>query len=726
MANVAFKRGLASALKAESFTAADGVFYLTTDTHRLYVGQDSNLIELNRYVKVVDKIANLPANPAQDDFAFVTGGSMLLVCTDPTATGASKWTQINDPDTNTDTTISLKETPVVTSDDSGVSITITFAQVENNRKIEGSTTEKSDIPVTFKIKSSDIATANNIAVAIGSTAGVGSSTIAVSGAGSAESSVTLKQGPNVTVADDGKNNITISATDTTYTLGAGANSIALTDINENPAGAIPVAGDGDYITATVDAENGLKVSHKTYTTLEPTAGQNELLVHGKDFTVVTGVTRDTGGHITGYATKKYTLPADNDTFITKASLSASANGNLNLALTDNKDTPISATTADEDGNGPLYMLVGKNKTKIFNQGILDVYTTGEIDEKINGINAMVYRGTVGGDSATVKDLPTSGVAIGDTYKVAQIGTYGTYNCDIGDLLIATGTEVDGVIFGAITWTYVPSGDDTDTQYTFTNDGTNNATLNLTVKGASDPTGSVTFEGGTAITLAGEVGKITINHGDVSTTPSTGDAVSGYGGTFNAITGLTVNAQGHVTGYTTTAVTLPSEQNIAHNLSVGNNHTITLTGPNDVTSGVALVAGNSITLTDNAADGQITVGHAAYGTTITPTKDTESNGLLTHGGTFTVVTAVARDATGHVSGYTTKEFTMPADNNTTYELSGKAIVSDTGVATISTVLTADGATDAGAVQANIQSSSLKVSAPTGTTNTIAIDLEWGSF
>ena len=190
MANVAFKRGLSSALKAEGFTAADGVFYLTTDTHRLYVGQGSNLIELNRYVKVVNKATNLPASPAQDDFAFVTEGNMLLVCTNPAATGTSKWTQINPPDTNTDTTISLKDAPVVSSDGSGVSITITFAQVENDR-ITDATTEKADIPVTFKIKSSDIATANNIAVAIGSTAGVGSSTIAVSGAGSVESSVTL-------------------------------------------------------------------------------------------------------------------------------------------------------------------------------------------------------------------------------------------------------------------------------------------------------------------------------------------------------------------------------------------------------------------------------------------------------------------------------------------------------------------------------------------------------
>nr|DAF37517.1 MAG TPA: hypothetical protein [Caudoviricetes sp.] len=46
--------------------------------------------------------------------------------------------------------------------------------------------------MSFKINSSDIATANSIAVAIGSKAVTGGSTIAVSGAGSAASSVTLK------------------------------------------------------------------------------------------------------------------------------------------------------------------------------------------------------------------------------------------------------------------------------------------------------------------------------------------------------------------------------------------------------------------------------------------------------------------------------------------------------------------------------------------------------
>lgn len=54
MANVSFKRGPAANLAAAGFSAQDGVFYLTTDTHRLYVGQDSELVDLNRYIKYVD------------------------------------------------------------------------------------------------------------------------------------------------------------------------------------------------------------------------------------------------------------------------------------------------------------------------------------------------------------------------------------------------------------------------------------------------------------------------------------------------------------------------------------------------------------------------------------------------------------------------------------------------------------------------------------------------
>lgn len=720
MANVAFKRGLSTALTAAGFTAADGVFYLTTDTHRLYVGQDTKLIELNRYVKVVANTDALPASPAKDDFAFVTAGNMLLVCKNPTATGLDKWTQINPPDTNTDTTISVKGTPTVTSDSTGVTINFTFGQVEHNRKNNG-TTEKADIPVSFKIASSDIATANNIAVAIGSkSVAGGGSTISVSGAGSAASSVTLKPGANVKITDNGKNTITFEATDTKYNLEAAANVIAL-KTGATTSGSVAVAGDGTYITATADATNGLKVSHTTYAALTATKEAAATLSHGGNFTAVTGVTRDGGGHITGYTTKLFTLPADNNNINTSMTIAAADKGNLNISITDNKGTTISGSTPkDTDGNGPLYLTV--NGTKVYNQGAIEFYTKGQIDEKINGINAMVYKGTVGGDSATVKALPTTGVAVGDTYMVAVAGSYGTHSCDVGDLLIATGAEANGIITGTITWTYVPSGDDTDTHYTLSNNS--GTTISLKVDGTSTTSGAVQIAAGTTMSVAGGQNKITIGHANVAHTPSSGDAVTGWGGKFNAITGITVNAQGHVTGYTTSAITMPAAPDVSHTLSVGTGHAISLNGPAGAASSVSLAAGSSIILTDNAEKKTITIGHAAYSTTLAGTPQTAAS--LSHGGTFTVVTGVSRDATGHVSGYTTKQYTLPADNNTRYTLTGSTTVNK-GVASITNTLKEEGTTSTfGTTVATVKSNTLAITAPSGTTNTISIDLEWGTF
>lgn len=54
---------------------------------------------------------------------------------------------------------------------------------------------------------------------------------------------------------------------------------------------------------------------------------------------------------------------------------------------------------------------------------LDIYTQDEVDDKIStqlkAVNAMTYKGTIGSVGATVTDLPTTGVSIGDTYKVNE-------------------------------------------------------------------------------------------------------------------------------------------------------------------------------------------------------------------------------------------------------------------------------------------------------------------
>lgn len=79
--------------------------------------------------------------------------------------------------------------------------------------------------------------------------------------------------------------------------------------------------------------------------------------------------------------------------------------------------------------------------------------------KIQTADAMIYRGTV----ATANDLTTKSAAIGgahvgDTYKATAEFTLGDVKVNIGDLLIARGTEENGIITSAtLDWDHVPSG-----------------------------------------------------------------------------------------------------------------------------------------------------------------------------------------------------------------------------------------------------------------------------
>jgi hypothetical protein len=77
-----------------------------------------------------------------------------------------------------------------------------------------------------------------------------------------------------------------------------------------------------------------------------------------------------------------------------------------------------------------------------------------INDHIKAANAMTYKGAVDGET---KNLPTSGVKVGDTYVVTK--AFGTYLP--GDLLIATGTETgegdDAVITSGLAWDHVVTG-----------------------------------------------------------------------------------------------------------------------------------------------------------------------------------------------------------------------------------------------------------------------------
>ena len=80
MANVFFKRGLHAGLPTSGTSSVvDGAFYLTTDTHRLYVGQGQDLVELNKSITSVANVSNLPTGTgvAVGQFYYVENSNIL-------------------------------------------------------------------------------------------------------------------------------------------------------------------------------------------------------------------------------------------------------------------------------------------------------------------------------------------------------------------------------------------------------------------------------------------------------------------------------------------------------------------------------------------------------------------------------------------------------------------------------------------------------------------------
>ena len=116
MANVGFKLGLQPALDAllalgKNAGATEGSFYLTSDTHRLYIGNsDGSLSPVNEGVTTVAEIGDLPrvttdkAAAYVGRFYYVTQSNILCVF------NGKAWAQINTDTTVKEVTHSLEQT----------------------------------------------------------------------------------------------------------------------------------------------------------------------------------------------------------------------------------------------------------------------------------------------------------------------------------------------------------------------------------------------------------------------------------------------------------------------------------------------------------------------------------------------------------------------------------------------------------------------------------------
>ena len=121
MANVGFKMGEQSALKTihDNKQAVEGTFYLTSDSHRLYIGLNGGTVApVNEGVITVDSVNDLPSVTDHDltagSFYYAKNDNILCVY------NGSKWVQINSVVTNTSAAAAVSTAEGVTDVDTSI------------------------------------------------------------------------------------------------------------------------------------------------------------------------------------------------------------------------------------------------------------------------------------------------------------------------------------------------------------------------------------------------------------------------------------------------------------------------------------------------------------------------------------------------------------------------------------------------------------------------------
>lgn len=452
MSNVSFLRGLHASLPAAG-KAIDGAFYLTTDSHRLYVGDSNkNLVDLNKYIITVASVDALSGVSAQEgDFYYAEKENALVL------RKSNSWKLINQ---NTNTT----------NESASATYTVSAASDVATIKFEYAVTDDNEDSV------------------------------------SANDSFTITAGDNINLTADGKNLVIDGAK---YSLSVN------TDTANQAVFKLTNDHDSTSTSATVKAGTNVTIS------------------------------KDANGNV---------VIASKDTKNKSASLVLNDDNTLQFTVVDSDDNPVTSAKS------PI-LAYKVNGTTIDLGEELPVYNKTQIDNKLNSLNGMTYKGTVG-LNGTVSALPTTKVSSGDTYLVTGTNTVigSGHEGKQGDLFIATGTEGTDGYLTSVTWTYVPSGDDIhkDTNYKFVVDATTN-TIRLMDSAEEDETGIYTLgvesNGMLSISSTGSGSELTttISHNKVTQSNSTSN--SDVSTKFTAVKSVSVDEYGHVSGVETTTYEL---------------------------------------------------------------------------------------------------------------------------------------------------------------------------
>ena len=375
-----------------------GAFYLTNDTHRLYLGMSATAapVPVNQGVTFLANENALPnMNSASDEqkknvagqFYFLTDKNILCVYSN------NQWVQIN-----SDTTIKEVKFGAEADTNGGVNVSLAITDTRNTIKTADNLILKGNSNVT--IKASD-ATISGSAVKV----------------------------------------ITFSVPDgDTYSLGTEiTNGVDFGSPNANGGvGKIILnASKGADTSVNIEAGKNIKITGSG-------TNDKDIKIEGKDF------------------------------------------GLNSVTVTPEKAEGFSITVknnANQQKDGFLNPIIKVDtNTAKYVKGTADlsnfVYSKKQVDDKFVGLDAMRYMGTV----ASINDLVAlTGVESGNTYKFTganikvssltadqktKINTEGLTEIRRGDVFIAKGTEVSGVLVGDWTWDVIPSGDESDTTYKF--------------------------------------------------------------------------------------------------------------------------------------------------------------------------------------------------------------------------------------------------------------------
>lgn len=700
--NIKFLQGTYDRLNALTSSEV-GAFYITNDTHEMFLGVEANKapVALNRWVDVKENVAAIKAvtdyknHPGKIYYAKAEN----ILCT----YNGTDWVQIN-PDTDTDTSLSKVEiTKGETVENEGkksVKYTLTFTQ----KNIAGDDLPNpltADLEITDELVTSLVV---DVKVGLQATVTGGVATVKTVGAGSdATKNITITGEDGVSITEkDGQ----IVIDGTTYTLGSENAKIVLNDTN-NGATKVEFVGD-NWIATSGDSNGKINITHGTPhvdgAADVATISGDAITINAdtRKFSALTAIKADENGHVTNAEITEFTIP--NTVYELEGEYAKVEGADYSTVIKiidgDNNEDKVDIKTAH-------VITVDGQKKVIANGGDFGAfYSAAEIDRQFRVLDALTYKGTV----ADSDDIPTSNVALGDTYKVsAKFDNY-----EVGDLLIANGTEgSDGYISGTITWDHIATGTDADTTYTFSG-ADNKIILKNNVSGGEQ---AVSVAGDDYITATVTNNAIGIAHNTITRTNTTGEEIKpAHAASFDVVTAVSSNAAGHITGVETTTVTLPGEDQIVVNAD--NRKFIVKNASGEDKGSIAIEAGDKLDAVGVIADGKnltVTVSHEEIETTTN--ADTSKNVTVALDGTssFEVVDSLIDDGYGHITGVKTK--TVNVAKETTYTLTDAAIANN--------IVTQDLKDNNNDVKGSIKlaSETLTYTVKNGATN---IDLVWGNF